>query len=100
MADQVGTRCPVCGGTKHPGKTIFTVELGFGVVALRDVPATVCALCGEDWISDAVAEKLEVIVQEARCKPMNRHPNNSIHKKRFQVNNLRTRRRIFASPPG
>ncbi|MDR4509847.1 MAG: YgiT-type zinc finger protein [Candidatus Brocadiaceae bacterium] len=34
--------CPLCGGKKQAGKTTFTVDLGFGVVVVREVPATVC----------------------------------------------------------
>jgi len=61
--------CPVChGGTKKPGTTTFTVDLGFGVVVVREVPAQVCDLCGTDWIEDPVAEKLEQIVEQARKK--------------------------------
>ena len=61
--------CPVChGGHKQLGKTTFTVELGFGVVVLRDVPAQVCDLCGTDWLEDSVAETLELIVEQARLK--------------------------------
>jgi YgiT-type zinc finger domain-containing protein len=60
--------CPLCGGTKRAGKTTFTVDLGFGVVVVRDVPAIVCSQCGADWIQDAVASKLEVIVNDARKK--------------------------------
>lgn len=58
--------CPLCGGTKKEGKTTFTVDLGFGVAVVRDVPATVCSQCGADWITDAIAEKLERIVEDAR----------------------------------
>jgi YgiT-type zinc finger domain-containing protein len=58
--------CPLCGGTKKKGKTTFTVDLGFGVVVVRDVPATVCSQCGADWIGDAIAAKLEKIVNDAR----------------------------------
>lgn len=61
-------RCPLCGGLKKPGKTTFTVELGFGIVVVRDVPATVCGQCGVDWIDDAVSAKLEEIVDDARKK--------------------------------
>ena len=61
-------RCPICGGTKKEGKTTFTVELGFGIVVVRDVPATVCSQCGADWIEDATAAKLEEIVNDARRK--------------------------------
>lgn len=61
--------CPVCyGGHKQSGTTTFTVELGFGVVVVRDVPAQVCDLCGADWLEDYVAEKLELIVEQARRK--------------------------------
>jgi YgiT-type zinc finger domain-containing protein len=61
-------RCPLCGGAKETGKTTFTVDLGFGVVVVRDVPATVCSQCGEDWIADAVAAQLEDIVNDARSR--------------------------------
>ncbi|MBA4348998.1 MAG: YgiT-type zinc finger domain-containing protein [Thermodesulfovibrio sp.] len=59
-------KCPLCGGAKKEGKTTFTVDLGFGVVVVRDVPATVCAQCGADWIEDTVSAKLEKIVDDAR----------------------------------
>ena len=58
--------CATCGGRKTPGTTTFTVDLGFGVVVVRGVPATVCSQCGADWIDDRIAAKLECIVQNAR----------------------------------
>jgi YgiT-type zinc finger domain-containing protein len=58
--------CPLCGGKKQAGKTTFTVDPGFGVVVVREVPATVCSQCGADWIDDDIAEKLERIVDDAR----------------------------------
>ncbi len=67
MKDRVlPDKCPLCGGGKESGKTSFTVDLGFGVVVVRDVPATVCSQCGADWIGDDIAEKLEKIVDDAR----------------------------------
>ncbi len=60
--------CPICYGFKSSGTTTFTVDLGFGVVVVRDVPATVCEQCGAEWIEDNIAEKLEDIVQDAREK--------------------------------
>lgn len=61
-------KCPLCNGNKKTGKTIFAVDLGFGVVVVRDVPATVCSQCGADWIEDTIASKLEDIVNDARQK--------------------------------
>lgn len=60
--------CPMCGGRKQPGETTFSVELGFGVVVVRHVPATVCTQCGMDWIADSVAAQLETYVDDARRK--------------------------------
>jgi YgiT-type zinc finger domain-containing protein len=48
--------------------TTFTAELGFGVVVIREVPATICSQCGADWISDDVAEQIERLVDDARKK--------------------------------
>jgi YgiT-type zinc finger domain-containing protein len=65
---ELPNRCPLCGGNKKPGRTTFTVDLGFGVVVVRDVPASVCSQCSADWIEDSIASKLEEIVNDARQK--------------------------------
>lgn len=67
MSDNLG-QCPLCGGEKHLGTTTFAVDLKTGVVVVRDVPAFVCTKCGDAWIDDPVAEKLEGIVADARRK--------------------------------
>ena len=59
-------RCALCGGEKLPGTTTFTVDLDFGVVVVRDVPAFVCTQCGDAWIDDPVAARLETITADAR----------------------------------
>jgi YgiT-type zinc finger domain-containing protein len=61
-------KCPLCGGKPAKGSTTVTVELGFGVVVIRHVPAQVCDQCGEAWLDDAVAAELEEIVSQARVK--------------------------------
>lgn len=58
--------CPLCKGRKIPGKTLFAIDLGSGVMLMRDVPAEVCDLCGAEWLSDAVAGVLEQAVLSAR----------------------------------
>ena len=59
-------RCPLCGGDKAPGTTIFSVDLGEGIVVVRSVPAQVCSQCGEEWIDDQTAKDLEDIVEQAK----------------------------------
>ena len=51
MNENVG-RCPMCGGEKQPGTTTFAVDLKFGVVVVREVPAFTCLQCGDAWIDD------------------------------------------------
>jgi YgiT-type zinc finger domain-containing protein len=60
--------CPLCGGHKEPGKTTYSVELGTGVVVVRNVRAEICAQCGEALIDNKTAQKLEKIVEDARQK--------------------------------
>ena len=60
--------CPLCGGTKRKGEATFTAELGFGVVVIRHVPATVCSQCGAEWIGDEAAARIEEAVKQAREK--------------------------------
>jgi YgiT-type zinc finger domain-containing protein len=67
MRENVG-RCPLCGGEKQPGTTTFAVDLTFGVVVVREVPAFVCMQYGDAWIDAPVAARLESIVAEARGK--------------------------------
>ena len=62
------TNCSICNGKKEQGKVTFTVDLGTNLIVIRDTPATVCSLCGEEWISDEVAENIEAVVSEAKMK--------------------------------
>jgi len=61
-------KCPTCGGNKGPGLTTFTVDLGSSIIVIREVPATVCTQCGDEWIQDNVASNIEAIVEEAKKK--------------------------------
>lgn len=61
-------QCPLCGGTRRAGKTIYSVDFGFGVVVVRNVPAQVCVQCGEEWIGAETSRHLEQVVEDARKK--------------------------------
>jgi YgiT-type zinc finger domain-containing protein len=62
------TKCPLCGGARTAGTITFTAELGFGVLAVRHVPAQVCEQCGEEWLDDSVAAAIEDAVLQARAR--------------------------------
>ncbi len=66
--NETNDQCPLCGGKKTKGATTFSADLGSGVVVVRNVRATVCGQCGEEWIDDATARQLEQIVNQARSR--------------------------------
>lgn len=61
-------KCPVCRGNKILSTVTFTVDDGKSLIVVRNTPATVCSLCGEEWISDEISESLEAMVLEAKAK--------------------------------
>ncbi len=67
MSNQPG-KCPLCGGEKAHGTTTFAVDIDSSLVVVRNVPALVCAQCGDAWIEDPVAAKLEAVVEDACTK--------------------------------
>lgn len=60
--------CPLCSGELYEGVSTFTVDKQKVLVVVRNVPARVCRQCGESWIMDDAAEKLEQIVFDAKSK--------------------------------
>lgn len=62
------TQCPLCRGELGSGTTTFTADFGPGLVVVRRVPARVCRQCGEAWIEDDVAARVESLVNEAKAK--------------------------------
>lgn len=70
MVDEahIPTRCPLCGGSVEHGETTFAVDLQTGVVVVRYVPAYVCGQCGEIWLEDETASRLERTVRDARAR--------------------------------
>ncbi len=65
---ELGKTCALCGGTLVAGTTTFTVDFGAGVVVVRHAPAETCDQCGESWVDDATAAKLECLVVEAKAE--------------------------------
>lgn len=66
MKNKNNSNCPFCGGTLKKGLTTFTTDLGFGVVVVRQVPASVCSQCHAEWMDDDAAEQVEKIVDDAK----------------------------------
>jgi len=44
------------------------VDLGTGVLVVRNVPALVCTLCGDAWFTDETTIELERLATDARTR--------------------------------
>lgn len=58
--------CGLCKGNLTEGKVNHIVDLGEGIIIIKDVPANVCKQCGEYYVDTQVALILEAIVDEVR----------------------------------
>ncbi len=59
-------KCVICKhGETKAGQTTVTLERGQTVVVFRNVPAQVCANCGEAYVSEEVTAQLLQEAEEA-----------------------------------
>jgi len=67
MTGRLGTDGGTCalraGALRHGSATIPFVR-GENVVTIRDVPAEVCGDCGEAYLSSAVTDRVQQLVQQ------------------------------------
>jgi YgiT-type zinc finger domain-containing protein len=61
-------KCALCGGNRISGTATFSADRGGVVVVIRDVPATICDQCGEEWFEDGVVQALQESVEGARSR--------------------------------
>lgn len=59
-------KCAICkDGETRPGKTVVTLTRGGTTIVFKDVPAEICEVCGEDYTSPEVTERLAAAAEEA-----------------------------------
>lgn len=52
--------CVICGqAAPEPGTATVTLEQGDAILVLRRVPALICPNCGEEFVSDDVATRVQ-----------------------------------------
>ena len=58
--------CPICRqGETHPGTTTVTLERGELTFVAKNVPAMVCANCGEEYLDSSTTEQVLRMAEEA-----------------------------------
>ena len=55
-----------CGKPAFKSVTSEAIELGFGLLVIRDIPCYKCEECDEIFYTGDVAQKIEEIVAEAK----------------------------------
>jgi len=64
----ISSCCFICNGKIGKGTTTFVLDLKSSLIIVRNVPALVCTQCGEEWIEDSTAIKMEQITERAKAQ--------------------------------
>lgn len=59
-------RCIKCGKEAYESTTTEAIELGFGVLVIRNIPCFKCNECDEILYSGEVVEKIENITEKVK----------------------------------
>ena len=59
-------KCMKCGKEAFKSKTIEAIELGFGVLVIRNIPCYKCVECDEIFYTGDVAQKIEEITERVK----------------------------------
>jgi YgiT-type zinc finger domain-containing protein len=60
--------CPLCHNNIIQGTTMFSADLGDGVLIVKNVPAHICSVCGNKWFDHDTMLKLETVADNARSR--------------------------------
>ena len=58
-------KCMRCGKTAYKSMTSEAIELGFGLLVIRNIPCYKCGKCDEIFYTGDVVQKVESIIVDA-----------------------------------
>ena len=59
-------KCMRCGKAAYESTTAEAIEMGFGILVIRNIPCFKCDECDEILYSGEVAEKIEGIIDKVK----------------------------------
>ena len=59
-------KCMKCGKEAFKSTTTEAIELGFGVLVIRNIPCYKCVECDEIFYTGVVAQKIEEITERVK----------------------------------
>ena len=63
MKGERPSRCGECGGSLQETSIVHTQPWGDDLYRFEDVPALVCAQCGNTWLAAQVSQAMDQIIQ-------------------------------------
>jgi len=66
-------KCPDCGGKMERGRTNFITESENGLIAIENVEADICLVCGSEYLTAESDEYIEKTVDKISAKKMVPH---------------------------
>ncbi|TKY92040.1 MAG: YgiT-type zinc finger protein [Candidatus Methanomarinus sp.] len=66
-------KCPDCGGKMERSKTKFITESEQGLIAIENVDADICTICGMEYLTAESDEYIEKTVEEISVKKIESH---------------------------
>jgi YgiT-type zinc finger domain-containing protein len=65
-------KCIVCKtGTTQAGTATISIDKGTTIVVIRNVPAEICSLCGEEYLDTNTMKEIEALVVSAQKAGIN-----------------------------
>lgn len=66
-------KCPDCGGKVERGKTKFIIESEKGLIAIENIDADICTICGAEYLTAESDEYVEKTVEKILAKKIPAH---------------------------
>jgi YgiT-type zinc finger domain-containing protein len=54
----------MCGGELHDGITTAPFFVGEKIIVIKEVPAEICAECGESYVKSSVVDRIEALLDK------------------------------------
>jgi len=66
-------KCPDCGGKMGRSKTKFITESKQGLIAIENIDADICTICGAEYLTAESDEYIEKTVEKIFAKKIQSH---------------------------
>ncbi len=66
-------KCPDCGGKMERNKTKFITDTENGLIAIENIDADICSICGAEYLTAESDKHVEVIVDQILAKKIHSH---------------------------